>query len=161
MIDQPSEDYTDFVRREYGKGGKGFVMDGREYSVWFDELGMQIAVGHTVEDKILDKAFLSWEEVSGRIQQLLNQGEYAPQVVLDAARGNALSEHAEALAFMEGDMAEGVAELVFEDMELFAGGYPDRTERIVEYSVGVSCSKNVASLVLNKIPKDALSLTPM
>jgi hypothetical protein len=45
--------------------------------------------------------------VSGRIQQLLNQGEYAPQVVLDAARGNALHEHAEALSFMEGDMAEG------------------------------------------------------
>jgi len=144
MIDQPAEDYTDFVRREYGKGGKGFVIDGREYSVWFDELGMQIAVGHTVEDKILDKAFLSWDEVSGRIQQLLDQGEYAPQVVLDAARGNALAEHAEALAFMEGDMAEGVAELVFDDMELFAGGYPDKTERIAQY---LSQPENVIDLV--------------
>ena len=48
MIEQSSEDYTDFVRREYGKGGKGFVIDGREYSVWFDELGMQIAVGHKI-----------------------------------------------------------------------------------------------------------------
>ena len=133
MIEQSSEDYTDFVRREYGKGGKGFVIDGREYSVWFDELGMQIAIGHTVEDQILDKAFLTWDEISGRIQQLLNQGEYAPQVVLDAARENALTEHAQALAFMEGDMAEGVAELVFEDMELFSGGYPERTEKIVKY----------------------------
>jgi len=113
MIDQTPEEYTDFVRREYGKGGKGFTIEGQDYSVWFDDLGMQIAVGHTVDDRILDKAFLSWEDVNGRIQQLLNQGEYAPQVVLDAARGNALTEHAQALAYMEGDMAEGVADLVF------------------------------------------------
>lgn len=32
MIEQSSEDYTDFVRREYGKGGKGFVIDRQ---VWY------------------------------------------------------------------------------------------------------------------------------
>ena len=84
------------------KGGKGFQIDGNEYSVWFDETGMQIAVGHTVTDHILDKAFLSWEDVSGRIHQLLDQGEYAPQSVLDAARSNAVKEHAQALAYMKG-----------------------------------------------------------
>ena len=144
MIEQTPEEYTDFVRREYDHGGKGFTIDGQDYSVWFDEMGMQIAVGHTVEDQILDKAFLSWEDVTGRIQQLLNQGEYAPQVVLDAARNNALMEHAQALAYMEGDMAEGVAELVFADMELFAGGYPEKTERIAEY---LSHTENVNDLV--------------
>ena len=130
MTDQTPEEYTDFVRREYGMGGIGLTIGGTEYSVWYDELGMQIAVGHTVNDKLLDKAFLSWEDVSGRIRQLLAQGEYAPQVVLDAARGNALTEHAQALAYMEGDMAEGVAELVFDDMEPFRGGYPDRVEKL-------------------------------
>ena len=89
MSEQTSEEYAEFVKREYRKGGKGFQIDGREYSVWFDETGMQIAVGHTVTDHILDKAFLSWEDVSGRIHQLLDQGEYAPQSVLDAARSNA------------------------------------------------------------------------
>ena len=130
MIDQSPEEYTEFVRREYGTGGIGLTIGGTEYSVWYDELGMQIAVGHTVNDRILDKAFLSWEEVTGRIHQLLKQGEYAPQVVLDAARGNALDEHAEALAFMKRDMAEGVAEIVFEDTEIFRGGFPDTVERI-------------------------------
>ena len=86
-----------------------------EYAVWFDETGMQIAVGHTVTDQILDKAFLSWEDVSGRIHQLLKQGEYAPQSVLDVARSNAVKEHAQTLAYMKGDMAEGVAELVFDE----------------------------------------------
>ena len=91
MSEQSAEDYTEFVKREYGIGGKGLKINGNEYSVWFDETGMQIAVGHTVNDRLLDKAFLSWEDVSGRIHQLLKQGEYAPQSVLDAARENALS----------------------------------------------------------------------
>ena len=97
MSEQSAEDYTEFVKREYGIGGKGLKINGNEYSVWFDETGMQIAVGHTVNDRLLDKAFLSWEDVSGRIHQLLKQGEYAPQSVLDAARENALQEHAQVL----------------------------------------------------------------
>lgn len=130
MIEQPQEDYTDFVRREYGTGGIGLEIGGKEYSVWYDELGMQISLGHTVRDQILDKAFLSWEDVSGRIHQLLKQGEYAPQSVLDAARSNALQEHAYVLAMMKRDMAQGVAELVFEDTELFQGGFPEITDKI-------------------------------
>ena len=132
MIEQTPEEYTEFVRREYGTGGKGLVIDGTEYSVWFDELGMQVAVGNTVTDRILDKVFLSWEEVSGRIHQLLRQGEYAPQVVLDAARLNALEEHATVLAYMKHDMAEGVAEIVFGDTEIFHHGFPDTVKNLSE-----------------------------
>ena len=134
MSEQTPEEYTEFVKREYRKGGKGFQIDGKEYSVWFDETGMQIAVGHTVTDHILDKAFLSWEDVSGRIHQLLDQGEYAPQSVLDAARSNAVKEHAQALAYMKGDMAEGVAEIVFdeEDLPHLRSIYPEITDYLEE-----------------------------
>ena len=134
MSEQTPEEYTEFVKREYHKGGKGFQIDGNEYSVWFDETGMQIAVGHTVTDHILDKAFLSWEDVSGRIHQLLDQGEYAPQSVLDAARDNALKEHAQALAYMKGDMAEGVAEIVFDEADLphLRSIYPEITDYLTE-----------------------------
>lgn len=134
MSEQTQEEYTEFVKREYRKGGKGFQIDENEYSVWFDETGMQIAVGHTVTDHILDKAFLSWEDVSGRIHQLLDQGEYAPQSVLDAARSNAVKEHAQALAYMKGDMAEGVAEIVFdeEDLPHLRSIYPEITDYLEE-----------------------------
>ena len=134
MSEQSPGEYTEFVKREYRKGGKGFQMDGREYSVWFDETGMQIAVGHTVADQILDKAFLSWKDVSRRIHQLLNQGEYAPQSVLDVARDNALKEHAQALAYMKGDMAEGVAEIVFDEADLphLRSIYPEITDYLTE-----------------------------
>ena len=134
MSEQAPEEYTEFVKREYRKGGKGFQIDGSEYSVWFDETGMQIVVGHTVTDQILDKAFLSWEDVSGRIHQLLDQGEYAPQSVLDAARNNAVKEHAQVLAYMKGDMAEGVAEIVFdeEDLPHLHSIYPEITDYLEE-----------------------------
>ena len=134
MSEQTPEEYTEFVKREYGTGGKGFEINGMEYSVWFDETGLQIAVGHTVTDQILDKAFLSWEDVSGRIHQLLKQGEYAPQSVLDVARKNAIKEHAQALAYMKADMAEGVAELVFdeEDLTHLHSIYPEITDYLEE-----------------------------
>ena len=134
MSEQTPEEYAEFVKREYGTGGKGFEINGMEYSVWFDETGLQIAVGHTVTDQILDKAFLSWEDVSGRIHQLLKQGEYAPQSVLDVARENAIKEHAQALAYMKADMAEGVAELVFdeEDLPHLHSIYPEITDYLEE-----------------------------
>ena len=134
MSEQKPEEYTEFVKREYGTGGKGFEINGMEYSVWFDETGLQIAVGHTVTDQILDKAFLSWKDVSGRIHQLLKQGEYAPQSVLDVARENAIKEHAQALAYMKADMAEGVAELVFdeEDLPHLHSIYPEITDYLEE-----------------------------
>ena len=132
MTEQTPEEYTAFVKKEYGEGGKGFEIGGTKYAVWFDELGMQIAVGDTVRNDPKNKAFLSWRDVSGRIHQLLQQGEYAPKSVLDAARGNALHEHAEALSYMERDMAEGVAEMVFADTSIFSGGYPELTERLAK-----------------------------
>ena len=132
MSEQTPEEYTAFVKKEYGEGGKGFEIGGTKYAVWFDELGMQIAVGDTVRNDPKNKAFLSWKDASGRIHQLLQQGEYAPKSVLDAARGNALHEHAEALSYMERDMAEGVAEMVFADTSIFSGGYPELTERLAK-----------------------------
>ena len=130
MLPQTEEEYTEYVRREYGTGGRGIEVGGIRYSVWHDELGMQIAAGDSAYGTVLHKAFLSWEEVSGRIHQLLKQGEYAIQPVLDLARPNAVKEHAEVLAYMERNMAEGVAETVFTDMEPFRDGFPDTVKKL-------------------------------
>ena len=119
------EDHISFLKKEYREGGKGIVIGGKEYSVWFDELGFQVAEGHTVKDNLMNKVFLSWEDVAGRIGELLRQGEYAPQAVLDAARDNAMLEHARVLAYMERDLADGVSEIVFEDSSIFRGGFQD------------------------------------
>lgn len=92
MSDQTASEYAEYVKNEYGVGGKGYVINGAKYSVWFNESGMTIAPGDTVHDRITRKAVLSWEIVSERIHQLLRQGEYLPQDILDDARPNALRE---------------------------------------------------------------------
>ena len=130
MVEKTPEEYTEFVKNEYGTGGKGFEIVGAKYAVWFDDLGMRIAAGSTAKGGTIANAFLSWEDVSNRIHELLRQGEYAPQVVLDAARQNALQEHAQTLAYMERDLADGVAEAVFQDTEIFRGGFPELTDRL-------------------------------
>ena len=130
MVEKTPEEYTEFVKNEYGTGGKGFEIVGAKYAVWFDDLGMRVAAGSTAKGGTIANAFLSWEDVSNRIHELLRQGEYAPQVVLDAARQNALQEHAQTLAYMERDLADGVAEAVFQDTEIFRGGFPELTDRL-------------------------------
>lgn len=130
MVEKTPEEYTEFVKNEYGTGGKGFEIDGAKYAVWFDDLGLRIAAGSTAKGGTIVNAFLSWEDVSNRIHELLRQGEYAPQAVLDAARQNALQEHAQTLAYMERDLADGVAEAVFQDVEIFRGGFPELTDRL-------------------------------
>ena len=130
MVEKTPEEYTEFVKNEYATGGKGFEIDGAKYAVWFDNLGMRIAAGDTAKEGTIANAYLSWEDVSNRIHELLRQGEYAPQAVLDAARQNALQEHAQTLAYMERDLADGVAEAVFQDTEIFRGGFPELTDRL-------------------------------
>ena len=130
MVEKTPEEYTEFVKNEYGTGGKGFEIGGAKYAVWFDDLGLRIAAGSTAKGGTIANAFLSWEDVSNRIHELLRQGEYAPQAVLDAARQNALQEHAQTLAYMERDLADGVAEAVFQDVEIFRGGFPELTDRL-------------------------------
>ena len=130
MVEKTPEEYTEFVKNEYGTGGKGFEIGGAKYAVWFDDLGLRIAAGSTAKGGTIANASLSWEDVSNRIHELLRQGEYAPQAVLDAARQNALQEHAQTLAYMERDLADGVAEAVFQDTEIFRGGFPELTDRL-------------------------------
>ena len=76
MVEKTPEEYTEFVKNEYGTGGKGFEIDGAKYAVWFDDLGLHIAAGGTAKGGTIVNAFLSWEDVSNRIHELLRQGEY-------------------------------------------------------------------------------------
>jgi len=127
MVEQSPEEYAQFICQEYGTGGKGLEIHGNRYSVWFDQAGMQAAIGETVEaQKVgLGRRLLSWEEVSGRIHRLLLDGEYASQEILDGARENTLKEHAEVLLYVKQDMADKTAGKFFSDDEIPSMGFSD------------------------------------
>ena len=64
MVEKTPEEYTEFVKNEYGTGGKGFEIDGSKYAGWFDDLGLRIAVGNTAKGGTIANAFLSWEDAA-------------------------------------------------------------------------------------------------
>ena len=131
MLDQPDETHTEYVKKEYGTGGKGLVVNDRSYSVWFDENGMEIASGTSVHDNILSKIRLSWEEVSGRIHQLLAQGEYLPQDVLDMAKEKMAEECATTMVYLIDSIRDkDTAATFLPDMAGIEGSYPDRVSVI-------------------------------
>lgn len=64
MVEKTPEEYTEFVKNEYGTGGKGFESVGAKYAVWFDDLGLRIAAGDTAKGGTIANASLSWEDVT-------------------------------------------------------------------------------------------------
>ena len=129
MVGQSRDERVEYVRQEYRTGGKGFTINGADYAVWFDRSGMQIARGRTVHTAPHNTAFLSWEQVTDRIHQLLQQGEFAPQATLEGARDYVLKACAQALVYMERDVEQEYKPLLFDDPDLFAGTFPEAVER--------------------------------
>ncbi len=159
MLPKTREEYTEFVRKEYGTGGRGIETGGRKYSLWHDGQGMQIAAGESVSGAVLYKAFLSWDEVGGRIHQLLRQGEYAPQEILDEA----FPEH-DADAEQEGEMLPYRARegFTWEELPMFitqdeidanlarGGGYPDWRLEVYSYFMQDRTGRENASFLCKK-----------
>ncbi|MEG2136403.1 MAG: hypothetical protein RR150_09970, partial [Clostridia bacterium] len=79
--DSPIEHNADFLRREYQMGGKGFMLDGKRVSAWWDAEGIRIAYGNTVQTK--DATLIPWKQAAKRVRELLNMGRYMPQAELD------------------------------------------------------------------------------
>jgi hypothetical protein len=119
---------ADFLRREYGMGGKGFIFGGHHVSVWFDSNGLRVAEGDTAESP--GAARVTWEQAARRIRELLDLGRYMPRSELDKVDGNELMEWAEQLWNLHHDLAGGA--VFFIDEALFRQGAPESMARIAE-----------------------------
>lgn len=126
MRKKSPQEITLFLKKEYGTGGKGLVIDNTKYAVWFDKNGVRTALGNSVY-KARDSVLLSWEDVYKRINDLLEVGHYMPQNQLDRVIGIQRKEAAEYLWYLERESANFPI-----DAELFKGGFPDSTERIAK-----------------------------
>ena len=65
---------TDFLKNEYGKVGKGFIMDGHPISVWFDESGMQAGYGNSAKENVILK--MDWNDIERFTREMIENGEY-------------------------------------------------------------------------------------
>ena len=101
MRDGTREEQAAFFQQEY-QGGKGLLIEGKPYAVWFDAEGIRIAKGETV--RVPDARLLSWEEVSGRVRELLQQGTFVPREILEDAVPNAVREAAKTFTYLARDL---------------------------------------------------------
>lgn len=121
----------DFLKSEYGVGGKGFLHEGSKIAAWWNNDGIRIAYG---ERAIGRGELITWEQADKRIGELLELGRFAPQETLDKIREYERSKAASAFWYMERDINfDDYPDLreLFQD-EWFNGGYPDSTARIAE-----------------------------
>ncbi len=71
--------FGEFLRDEYGVGGKGIRLRDQKLSVWYDAEGIRMSYG-TSAKKIYDRS-VSWEEAARRIKNMYTSGEYVAEQI--------------------------------------------------------------------------------
>ena len=135
---------ADFLQKEYGTGGKGLTIAGHEYSLWFSQSGIHIAPGRSAGGG----AHVTWKQAAAQIRQLLNDGQFASQDKIDAARDNEFRELAEKLWFLRQNFSdEAVARGFMPTINALYGGFPDSTAMITTFLKDPAKRAKIASEV--------------
>lgn len=116
------EENAEFIKDEYGRDGKGFIIDGQRIAMWFDDSGIRIAAGNTAIDTN-DAVHLSWEQAARRVRELLDMGRYLPQKELDQVDGYERKMIAEKLWYLDRDCRDGYSILKKQSRR----GFPEET----------------------------------
>ncbi len=130
-----SAENAEFLRKEFGENGRGYKYTAPDYgssalvSAWFDSSGITVAISNTAfpEGK---KAHLNWEQVSERISEMLENGCYCSQDIIDRATDKDIKDIADKLWYVHQDVSADYRDRFPIDEEFFKGGFPDSTVRI-------------------------------
>ncbi len=113
-----------FLRSEYGNDNVGLMIDGRKMSATWDDEGMRIAEGDSV-DRAWRSVFLSWEEVDKRTRELIELGQYIPKHEAERADATYQNKVADLIAFLYRD---DFRDLPDEDKTVSRFVWPEITE---------------------------------
>ncbi len=119
---------ADFLKTHYGVGGKGFEIDGNKYSLGWNEEGLQIAKGKSVQ-YASNKVSFSWDEVAIKIRELLDKGEYIPKEGLDVSKDVYLDNEATLFSYMYRDKVDDYKNEILESIKT-SKGYLDYVKEI-------------------------------
>ncbi len=123
-------DNAEFLRKEFDvNDGKGILYPTEtgifaQLSSWHSENGITYAPGNTVKNASLRT--ISWEEAADRIKDMLENGNYCSQDIIDNAADYEIKTISEDIWYLHQDC--NIEYFVPEEM--FNGGFPDSTERI-------------------------------
>ena len=112
------------------KGGNGFYIDEKEVSSWYSDKGIRLSYGTSARED--DTQILSWSDAAKRINELLDNGEFATNVELSEAYDYERDRISESLWYLYHDLSEeGKAHGYFDFIER-GGGFPEETKRLSE-----------------------------
>ncbi len=112
------------------KGGNGFYIDEKEVSSWYSDRGIHLAYGTSARED--DTQILSWSDAAKRINELLDNGEFATNVELSEAYDYDRDRISESLWYLTHDLSdEGKEQGYFSSFER-GGGFPEETKRLSE-----------------------------
>ena len=78
-----NEEMQNFLKAEYGTGGKGFAIDGQKISIWYDNDGIRIRRGDSAR-RNFDR-MVTWEEAANRIRDMYEDGNYVDNLISNNA----------------------------------------------------------------------------
>ena len=125
------------------KGGNGFYIDEREVSSWYSDKGIHLAYGTSARED--STQILSWSDAARRINELLENGEFATNVEILEAQDYERDRVSESLWYLYHDLSEeGKAQCYFVFIER-GGGFPKETRQLSEALKNPDYLKNVIS----------------
>ena len=101
------DDNIRFLRMEYQSDEIGLIIGERKAAAVWDEDGVRISEGEHVSDNMV---FLTWADVDKRIRQLLEAGQYLPQVEAEVADDIWEKHVAQYTGYVYQDVFSGVPE---------------------------------------------------
>lgn len=137
-----NEELGEYLKDTF-KGGNGFYIDEREVSSWYSDKGIHLAYGTSAREDTTQ--ILSWSDAARRINELLENGEFATNVELSEVLDYERDRISESLWYLYHDLSEeGKAQGYFDFIER-GGGFPKETGVLSEKLKNPDYLKNVIS----------------
>ena len=121
-----SEYMSEFLKKEYRTGGKGFEINGNDISVWYNADGMNIAYGRSAMNS--PDVHLTWDDVESRTRNIIEAGDYFTGNEAFISEQTYRAELADNIYFFYRDAISEKPK----GFELKQNNYPDSTEQIRE-----------------------------
>lgn len=129
------ENNTAFLKKHYENGAFGFIFEGEQVSVFYDENGIKISKGNYANRS--GATLVTWEQAAKRVRELLDMGRYMPQSELDKVDDYEIHRVADRIVDFAREIDEDYADK--DSLFLFVNnrlknvsGYPDRVEKVEE-----------------------------
>jgi N12 class adenine-specific DNA methylase len=129
------EENAEFLRKEFGNDGRGYIFNTPDFSKtahissWFDDFGIKITLGDNVDENGIPNSKIPWLIAARRINDLLVNGEFCSQDIIDSAAEKEIKDIADRLWYLHQDVDYDNYEY-FIPKDMFKGGFPESTERI-------------------------------